>query len=254
MTEIENYIKNRNEHFKKLQREFLAGKYDVEEGIEDGIEGVYDPNLDKKLEDYADASSELHNYLPSIEDLIPLLTSKSSTCNITALFIAAHETTKLHPIFDYICEYLTSPHIDSRKEACRCFGISTTKPEHFIALFKCFNDPEERVRDSAITAMMEINNHQAWKIFDYVKDNVELSEIKRGISLFAGDHQNMIDFNVLKDVMTTETRIVKLFAYGVAVCKFANRPYFKTHLAELISLSGESNIIEHYNNNCRFPE
>jgi len=250
MTEIENYIKNRNEHFKKIQREFLAGKYDVE----DGIEGVEDPNLDKKLEDCADAGIELHNYLPTIEDLIPLLSSKSTTCNITALFIAARETTKLYPIFDYICEYLTSPHVDSRKEACRCFGISTTNPEHFIALFKCFNDSEERVRDSAITAMMEINNHQACKIFEYVKDNAQLAEIKRGISLFAGNHHDMVNFDVLKNVMSTESRIVKLFAYGVSVCKFANRPSFKTHLAELVSLSGESNIIEHYNNNCRFTE
>lgn len=250
MTELENFIINRSDHFNKLLCEFLAGKYDVD----DGIEGEEDPELDKKLEGYADASAELHNYLPFIEDLIPLFNSKSTTCNITALFIAAHETTKLYPIFDYICEFLASPHVDSRKEACRCFGISTTNPEHFIALFKCFDDPEERVRDSAITAMMEINNHQACKIFEYVKDNDLLSEIKRGISLFAGDHHNMVNFDVLKNVMITESRTVKLFAYGVSVCKFANRPYFKAHLAELVSLSGESNIIEHYNNNCRFAE
>ncbi|MBA6337506.1 hypothetical protein H4J57_09865 [Colwellia sp. BRX8-7] len=248
MQELEKYIKNRNDIFKKLLYDFLAGKYDIEAYIE----GIEDPELDNKLDDCADASIELHNHLPTIEDLIPLLTSQSETCNITALFIAAQETTKLYPIFDYIFDHLTSPYVDNRKEACRCFGISTTKPEHFIALFECLDDPEERVRDSAITAMMEINNHQACKIFDYVKDNVALSEIKRGVSLFAGDHKNMVNFDVLKEVMLTESRKVKLFAYGLAVCKFANRPCYKEHLAELVSLSSEPHIVEHYEiNNVR---
>ena len=172
--------------------------------------------LDEKYNDFCQhnaAMNELHDKLPSVEDLIPLLVSDIRDCQYTASYIAALEGEAASPIFPYLLKLLDSPWEDVRDEVCDCFLSCTSDAKHYALLFNHLDDIAKSIRLHIIT-------------------------IIQGLLILCKQLSN----EEREGFITKGTRKEKIFSYIATYINYGNG----SKLREAVQLSKENDIVSHF--------
>jgi hypothetical protein len=200
--------------------------------------GKYSGNLDE----HSLATSALHNNLPAIEDLLPLISSKDRYCQYTAVYIAALEGESASSIFPYVFELLKSPWVEVRDEVCDCFAECATEAHQLVELFEHLEDPEESIRLKVMSVLFCLKNAQIDLVFKHTQCKPELDKLSLGISLLYKQKEEGLSIECLKVNAKGGTRITKLFTYAAAIKELDNID----GLYEIAQLSADHDIFKHY--------
>lgn len=202
------------------------------------LSGQYEFNTDE----YAECGEVLHNKLTSMEDLVPLLTSKNRSCQTTGVYIAALEGDRACSIFSYVFDLIESPWVEVRDEVCDCFTSCGDKGEEFVKLFELFDDPEERIRVKVIQVLMWLEYEKISLVSEYLKSVSGLESLKVGTALLLEQMSDGLSYEEVENGILAERKIVKIFSYVAAFKKLGNAD----KLAALVNLSNEPDILKHY--------
>lgn len=210
--------------FEELKSNFLAGLYDID------------------LDEHNIAMNEFHNKLPSIEELIPLLTSDNRNCQYTAAFIAAQEGDNSRSIFQYLFALLESPWEEVRDEISDCFLSCTSDANHYIALFKHLNDSSQAIRLKVITIICGLSNDVIEGIHEKLNSSDEDNKLLEAVALLKRQITEGFTVKDIEKIITQGSSLKNVFAYVLAYKEFGE----SKSLFEISQLTNESDIKKHY--------
>ena len=197
--------------------------------------------LDEKYNDFCQhnaAMNELHDKLPSVEDLIPLLVSDIRDCQYTASYIAALEGEAASPIFPYLLKLLDSPWEDVRDEVCDCFLSCTSDAKHYALLFNHLDDIAKSIRLHIITIIFGLKKDVLESIYSYLKKNSNDDSLIQGLLILCKQLSN----EEREGFITKGTRKEKIFSYIATYINYGNG----SKLREDVQLSKENDIVSHF--------
>ena len=202
------------------------------------LSGQYEFNTDE----YAEYGEALHNKLASMEDLVPLLTSKDRSSQTIGVYIAALEGDRACSIFSYVIDLIESPWVEIRDEVCDCFTSCGDKGEEFVKLFELLDDPEERIRVKVIQVLMWLEYEKIALVSEYLKHVSGLEGLKVGTTLLLEQMSDGLAYEKIENSILAEIKEVKIFAYVTAFKKLGNT----SKLTALVKLSNEPDILKHH--------
>ncbi|MEH6444793.1 MAG: hypothetical protein V7784_12930 [Oceanospirillaceae bacterium] len=211
--------------FYELRKNFLEGKY----------EDSYDQSFL--------AGNALHNKLPSMIELVPLLRSNNRLCQYKAAYISSEMGEDARPIFSYLFELLESSYREVRNEVCDCFFYCTKESKHYLALFKHLRDPESQIRLNVLGYLCFLDEQYFAQLYVFIKGLESVDQfLVDGISLLFNQSKNLLTETDIKNNILTGSKEIKMFAYAAAYKQFGN----SNKLTELVKLSGEPDILKHW--------
>lgn len=210
--------------FEELKLNFLAGQYDQD------------------LDEHHDAMNMLHNKLPNIEGLIPLLISKNRNCEYTAAFIAAQEGDNARSIFSYLFALLESPWEEVRDEVCDCFLNCTTDASHYISLFAHLDDNSESIRMRVITIICGINNDVIKGIYEKLLSTDQDATLLEAFVLLNRQTSDGLTFEDIEGRVIKGNKLDNIFAYIATYREFGE----SKQLFAVSELTNEAVIKKHY--------
>ncbi|EGU56397.1 hypothetical protein VINI7043_21046 [Vibrio nigripulchritudo ATCC 27043] len=217
--------RNNNLDFYEIRDNFIAGNYEL------------------NTDEYVTCGEILHNKLPSMEDLIPLLTSKNKPCQKMGVFIAALEGERACTIFNYIYNLIESPWVEVRDEVCDCFTSCGSRGEEFVTLLGLLKDPEECIRIKVIQVLMWLEYEKILMISDYLKTVHGLESLKIGVSLLLKQMKGeVVSYQDIENNILSKDKVVKVFSYITAFRYLGSN----NRISSLVNLSNDTDILKHY--------
>ena len=210
--------------FEELKLNFLAGQYD------------------QNLDEHHEAMRELHNKLPNMEGLIPLLISKNRNCEYTAAFIAAQEGDNACSIFSYLFALLESPWKEVRDEVCDCFLNCTTDASHYISLFDHLDDNYESIRLRVITIICGINNGVIKGVYEKLHSTDKDATLLEAFALLNRQASDGLTLEDIEERIIKGNKLDNVFAYIATYKEFGENE----QLLAVSELTNEAVIKKHY--------
>lgn len=192
------------------------------------LNGAYEADWDE----HHDAMNVLHNKMPSIESLIPLLESGNRNCQYTAAFIAAQEGINASPIFKYIFKLIKSEWAEVRDEACDCFLNCTENPEHYLALLSLLDDEEQAIRLRVITIMFGLDKTIIEGIYRLTTGDSSLVNVNEGMAILLKIKDKEVATR--KNTESKLSKVITICAYISAYKKYGDTEKFKMASKELL--------------------
>jgi len=219
-----NFKNLKNSSFEELRYNFLSGHYDQD------------------WDEHHDAMNELHNKLPAIEELIPLLTSGNRNCQYTAAFIAAQEGDNARSIFPHLFALLESPWEDVRDEICDCFLNCTSDASHYISLLAHLEDSSESIRLRVITIICGINSDVIRGIYEKLNTTEPSNTLREAFELLYKQNSEGLVMKCIVERISKGSKLEKVFAYVSTYREFGE----SEQLLEIANLTNEVDIKKHY--------
>ena len=191
---------------------------------------------------FSEALHALHEKLPSVFDLIPLLESGNRDCQFAAAHIAALEAENSKPIFQNLIKLIDSPWEEVRDEVCDCFLSCTKDPNHYILLLMRLTDEKQQIRLKVITIIFGIETEILIQIRDALQKNIDFKDMFTAICMLLDGSIAIFDYEKIRLKITAPNYLIKISTYVLAYKLYgADERFF-----ELVKLSNNSDIKRHY--------
>jgi len=208
-----------SQSFAELRTNFIAGLY----------------NEDDELA--LDAGTKLHDLMPSIEDIVPLLLAQNESAVLLGAYIAQEEGSRAKPIFPILRDLLKSEYPEVKCEVIDCFSECSVNPCDYIELVPLLNDPNKSVRLCVISAFKNCDISKIVQIYKHVEGlgNIELTQ---ALSRYIDFHEDKLTFKDVLESSVKDLKFMKVFSYLALFNKEAN----KEQLLNYIDAANDSDL------------
>lgn len=181
------------------------------------ISGLYNENHKLAL----DAGRRLHDLMPSIEDIVPLLTAKNRTSLFQGAYIAQEEGERAKPIFPLLLTLLKSKYPDVICEIIDCFYECSENPCDYIGVTHLMSDKSKSVRLCAISAFRILDLSKIIAIRKCASD-LGMIELTQALSAYIDYREDKLTFKNILDSSVKASKFMKVFSYLTLFNKEAN--------------------------------
>lgn len=193
-----------NLSFTELRKNFIAGLY----------------NEDDELA--LNTGTKLHDLMPSIEDIVPLLQAQNESAILLGAYIAQEEGSRAKPIFPILRDLLKSEYPEVKCEIIDCFSECSENPRDYIELTPLLKDSNKSVRLCVISAFKNFDLRKVVEIYKCARDagNIELTQ---ALSTYIDIHEGKLTFKDVLDSSVKASKFMKVFSYLALFNKEANK-------------------------------
>jgi hypothetical protein len=211
-----------NLSFDELRTNFIANLYS------------YNDELELK------AGEKLHDLMPSIEDIIPLLhaDNKSSVC--LGAYIAQQQGDRAKLIFPLLKTFLKSEYAGVRRDVIDCFYDCDARAEDYLEILPMINDTES-VRLFAISAFRYLDTDKMIALHECTKSS-DNRNFENALSIYVEFLREEIGVSNLFSLSKSGTKLTKVFSY-LAIFK---KHGVSDELQDYVDIANDRDLVRDY--------
>ena len=212
----------------------------------DSFQSILDRFLREEYEfnssEFAEWGSALHDKMSCIEDILPLLKSKKTSCQYLGVYIAALEGDRACRIFTSVYKLVDSPLPRIRDEILDCIQSCGNTDEEFEFVFSMLLDPEESIRVKVINILLSLNPCEASFIESKLISSSITRDFKLGFESFSARWAEAVDLQILIKNISSTNPLERVGAYVACYRGYGGGE----ELTKLLSRNSDSDIARHY--------